>query len=188
MGKITKFEIWVCRKKSGARPGGLPDLYQSFGDEVVIVRLTTDDGFQGVASVLAACGTAIPMAYLKDVIAPVCHRAGGARPRGAMARAVYDQPAFRLLPPLPPRPGRCRPVGHRRRRSSAAPLPVLGAYRSKIPTYASSRFMPDLDDYLEQARHYERLGVTAYRSTPGGLASAHRESLRLFGPRSRTWS
>ncbi len=61
MGKISRFELWVCRKKGGGKPGGLPNLYESFGHEVVIIRLTTDDGFQGLGSVLAACGTAIPM-------------------------------------------------------------------------------------------------------------------------------
>jgi len=175
MGKISKFEIWVCRRPSGAKPGGLPGLYDSHGDETVIVRLTTDDGFEGVASVLVACGTAIPIAYLNDIIAPT-----------VLGRDVHDREAiwqelflinrrFGFFPLYLPGPV---DVALWDIAAKEAHLPLyqyLGAYRKKIATYASSQFMPEMEDYLRQVRHYEQLGVTAYKIHPSGDWRRHIE-------------
>jgi L-alanine-DL-glutamate epimerase-like enolase superfamily enzyme len=175
MGKISQFEVWVCRKKGGGKPGGLPDLYKSFGHEVVIVRLTTDDGFQGVGSVLAACGTAIPMAYLNDVIAPVvlgrdCHD------REAIWQELFMiNRRFGFFPLYLPGPVDVALWDIAAREAQLPLYQYLGAYRKKVPVYASSQFMPETEEYLKEVLHYEQLGVTAYKIHPAGDWRRHME-------------
>jgi L-alanine-DL-glutamate epimerase-like enolase superfamily enzyme len=51
----------------------------------------------------------------------------------------------------------------------AAGLPVhqlIGTYRDRLPAYASSRVLPSLSEYVEQAQHYRSLGWTAYKMHP----------------------
>lgn len=168
MGKISSFETWIARKPTGVKPGGLPDLYKSFGDEVVVIRITTDDGFEGVSTAIAACGTAIPLAYLNEVIAPV-----------VLGRDVHDREwiyqelfminrRFAFFPLYLPGPVDVALWDIAAKEAGQPLYKYLGAYRSSIPAYASGQFMPELDDYLEDAGHYVALGSTAYKIHPSG--------------------
>ena len=73
MSRICKVESWVCRRESTP---GTPSFKQTdqrrrpFGSESVVLRLTADDGFEGIASCLAAFSTSQPLSYLHDTIAP----------------------------------------------------------------------------------------------------------------------
>ena len=51
----------------------------------------------------------------------------------------------------------------------------LGAYRSSMPAYASSQFMPTIDEYLVEAQHYWDIGVRGYKAHPGGDWRMHIE-------------
>jgi len=175
VGRVVSIESAVCKKRSGEKPGGLPDLYDSFGDQVVVVKLVTDDGLEGVGTVLAATGTGIPLAYVRDVIAPV-----------VLGREVHDRERiwqelyllnrrFGFFPLSLPGPV---DVALWDIASKEAQLPLyryLGSYRDRIPAYASSQFMPNLEDYLTQVRRYEELGVTAYKIHPSGDWRQHLE-------------
>ena len=44
----------------------------------------------------------------------------------------------------------------------------IGAYRDKIPYYASSQFMPEVDEYVAEAERYVALGCSAYKAHPSG--------------------
>jgi L-alanine-DL-glutamate epimerase-like enolase superfamily enzyme len=175
MAKITAIETWVCRKPSGVKAGGLPDLYGAFGDEVVVIRLTTDEGGTGVATAFAACGTTIPLAFVNEVIAPVL-----------LGRDVTDREAiwqelfvlnrrFAFFPMYLPGPV---DVALWDLAAKDAGLPLfryLGAYRSSVPAYASSQFMPNTEDYLTEIARYRALGVNAYKIHPSGGPRQHME-------------
>lgn len=175
MAKISAIETWVCRKPSGVKAGGLPDLYGSFGDEVVVIRLTSDEGGTGVATAFAACGTTIPTAFVNEVIAPVL-----------LGRDVSDREAiwqdlfvlnrrFAFFPMYLPGPV---DVALWDLAAKDAGLPLfryLGAYRTSVPAYASSQFMPSTEDYLSEIARYRALGVNAYKIHPSGGPREHIE-------------
>ena len=55
--------------------------------------------------------------------------------------------------------------------AKAANLPLfrfLGAYRTTLPVYASSLFLPEPALYVEQARAYAARGIRAYKAHPPG--------------------
>src|SRR4051812_37624977 len=85
MSIITRFETWVCRRQES--PGTLSDDYASrrvtHGSENVVLRLTTDDGVEGVATALAANTPDISLAYLNTIVAPV-----------VLGRNVHDREAI----------------------------------------------------------------------------------------------
>jgi L-alanine-DL-glutamate epimerase-like enolase superfamily enzyme len=162
----------VCR-----RPGtpGTPSFKEDergqrrpFGSEVVVLRLTTDEGIEGLASCLSAFSTSQPLSFLHDSIAPV-----------VIGRDPYDREAiwqeFRRIdrsltffPLYLPGPV---DVALWDLAAKAAGLPLyryIGAYRTRIPYYASSQFMHTIDEYLAEAARYVELGCTAYKAHPSG--------------------
>lgn len=65
--------------------------------------------------------------------------------------------------------------------AQAANLPLyqyLGAYRSRVPIYGSSMFMPAADDYVEQALWCKKQGWAAYKLHPPGTPEADIEACR----------
>lgn len=55
--------------------------------------------------------------------------------------------------------------------AKAAGLPLyrfLGAYRTKLPAYASSLILPNVEAFVEQAKQYRRNGYRAYKVHPWG--------------------
>lgn len=175
MTKVVSFETWVCRKATGVKAGGLPGLYGSFGDEVVVLRLTGDDGCSGVATAFAACGTTIPLAYLNEVIAPV-----------VLGRDVHEREAiwqelfvlnrrFAFFPMYLPGPVDVALWDLAAKQAGLPLFRYLGACRTSIPAYASSQFMTSTEDYLVEAARYAALGVKAYKIHPAGGPKEHVE-------------
>src|SRR5438128_1217967 len=75
MSRIIRFETWICRRD---RTPGISSFKthervgrRAFGREAVVVRLTTDEGTEGVASCLAAFSTRQPLSFLHESIAPL---------------------------------------------------------------------------------------------------------------------
>jgi L-alanine-DL-glutamate epimerase-like enolase superfamily enzyme len=168
MSRVVKFESWVCRKPGGEKPGGLPDQYASFGDQVILVKLTTDDGVEGISTVIAATGTAIPRANLDDVIAPV-----------VLGREVHDREAiwqdlyllnrrFGFFPMYLPGPVDVALWDIAAKEANLPLFKYLGAYRDAVPAYASGQFMPEVGDYVREALHYQSIGVPGYKIHPSG--------------------
>ena len=165
--KITTFETWRCKRNEAlfdsSRTGRSPLMW-----DVVVLRLTTDTGLTGHATALAARSGLVTETYLHENIAPV-----------VMNRDIYEREAIyhelwnidRHLTFFPAYlPG---PVDTALwdLAAQAAGLPLykyIGAYRTSLPTYASSLFMPTIDAYVDQAKNYVSRGFTAYKAHPPG--------------------
>jgi L-alanine-DL-glutamate epimerase-like enolase superfamily enzyme len=175
---ITGVETWVCTRPdtpgTGASPGGPAIRPDTHGSQYVVIRLTTDDGIEGVATSIAH-RPSLSRSYVDDVIAPVL-----------LGRDVHDREAIwqdlysmnrRIVffPVFLPGPV---DVALWDIAAKAAGLPLykyLGAYRDRLPAYASSQFMATTDEYLAQAKRYQGLGVKAYKAHPGGDWRQHIE-------------
>src|SRR5512142_2722271 len=68
--KVTQFETWQCVRNEPlfdqARTGRCPMPW-----DVVVLRLTTDTGLQGIATACAARSARITAQFLNELIAPV---------------------------------------------------------------------------------------------------------------------
>ncbi|HEY4825397.1 MAG TPA: enolase C-terminal domain-like protein [Solirubrobacteraceae bacterium] len=178
MSKVVRFETWVCSRDetpgSGANTSAERIRSSTHGSEFVVLRLTTDDGLQGIATSIAH-RPSLSRAFLDDVIAEV-----------VLGRDIHEREAIwhdlyglnrRIVffPVYMPGPV---DVALWDLAARAAGLPLyryLGAYRDRLPAYASSQFMANVDDYLVEARRYAELGVTAYKAHPGGDWKHHIE-------------
>jgi hypothetical protein len=67
---VTSLETWRCLRHEALFDA--PRTCRSpMNWDVVVLRLTTDDGREGHATALAARSSLVPQAYLHDTIAPV---------------------------------------------------------------------------------------------------------------------
>ena len=46
----------------------------------------------------------------------------------------------------------------------------IGAYRDSLPVYASSNFLPTIQDYVDEALYYKSKGIKGYKAHPAGPA------------------
>lgn len=164
---ITAFETWRCQRTESlfdsARTGRSPMNW-----DVVVLRLTTDEGLQGHATALAARSSLVTQAYLHETIAPV-----------VLGRDITDREAIwhelwtidrhlTFFPVYLPGPV---DVALWDLAAQAANLPLykfIGACRTSLPTYASSLFLPQTSDYVEQMLAYRARGFPAYKAHPPG--------------------
>ena len=125
---ITKFESWwVERGKclfDEKRQGGA-----KMGWDVIVIKLTTDTGIEGIATCMAA-------------------RSGVFLP-GPVDVALWDICAKEAGLPL---------------------YKYIGAYRDSLPVYASSNFLPTIQDYVDEALYYKSKGIKGYKAHPAGPA------------------
>jgi L-alanine-DL-glutamate epimerase-like enolase superfamily enzyme len=183
--KITSFETWHCKRDErlfdASRMGRAPLRW-----DVVVLRLGTDEGIQGHATALGARSGTVTQTYLHETIAPV-----------VMGRDVTDREAIwhelwnidrhlTFFPVYLPGPV---DVALWDIAAKAAGLPLyryLGAYRESLPTYASSLFMPKVEDYVKEAKGYAGRGFKAYKAHPPGPwrmdMEVHRALRETLGP------
>src|SRR5206468_1733528 len=164
---ITSLETWRCQRREAlfdsARTGRSPMNW-----DVVVLRLTTDDGRHGHATALAARSSIVTQAYLHETIAPV-----------VLGRRVSEREAIwhelwtidrhlTFFPVYLPGP---IDVALWDIASQAAQLPLyqfIGECRTSLPTYASSLFMPKVENYVDEMRAYRARGFPAYKVHPPG--------------------
>jgi L-alanine-DL-glutamate epimerase-like enolase superfamily enzyme len=164
---ITSFETWRCQRAESlfdsARTGRSPMNW-----DVIVLRLTTDEGLHGHATALAARSSVVTQAYLHETIAPV-----------VLGRDITDREAIwqelwtidrhlTFFPVYLPGPA---DVALWDLAAQAANLPLyqfIGACRTSLPTYASSLFLPKTGDYVEQMQAYRGRGFPAYKAHPPG--------------------
>ena len=165
--KVTRFETWHCARNEplfdSARTGRSPMPW-----DVVVLRLSTDEGLSGVATALAARSGRVTAAYLHDTIAPVVLGRDTAEREAIWQELWTIDRHLAFFPVYLPGPV---DVALWDLAAQAAGLPLyryLGACRNSLPVYASSLFRPSPDDYVDEARGYVSRGFTAYKAHPPG--------------------
>jgi L-alanine-DL-glutamate epimerase-like enolase superfamily enzyme len=182
---ITTLETWRCARRESlfdsARTGRSPMNW-----DVVVLRLTTDDGRHGHATAVAARSSTITQAYLHETIAPV-----------VLGRPISQREAIwhelwtidrhlTFFPVYLPGPV---DVALWDLAAQAAGLPLyqfIGECRTSLPTYASSLFMPRIEQYVEEMQSYIARGFPAYKAHPPGPwqldMQVHRALREAAGP------
>ncbi|MCA0757633.1 hypothetical protein KP806_21455 [Paenibacillus sp. N4] len=165
--RIVKFETWWVQRNECLFDGKRQGKSQMPWD-VVVVKLTTDNGIEGIATALAARSGAVTEAYLQDNIGPIL-----------MGRDPYDREAIwhelwnvdrhlGFFPVYLPGPV---DVALWDIAAKAAGLPLykyMGACRTQLPVYASGLFHETVQQYVDEALHYKSLGINAYKAHPPG--------------------
>lgn len=165
--RVVGFETWRCQRNESlfdsARQGRSPLRW-----DVVVLRLTTDNDIHGHATALAARSGAVTESYLLENIAPV-----------VLGRSIWDREAIwhelwnidrhlAFFPIYLPGPV---DVALWDLAAQAAGLPLyryLGAYRDRLPVYASSLFHATPEQYVTEAQQWNARGVRAYKAHPPG--------------------
>src|SRR5271168_2730851 len=84
MPRIKSFETWVCQKR---RDSSIDYRAQGhrFADmgRVIVLRITDEDGFQGISTCIAEHSARVPQSYLQEMIGPI-----------VIGRDVYDREAI----------------------------------------------------------------------------------------------
>jgi len=183
--RVTSFETWRCQRREAlfdsARTGRSPMNW-----DVVVLRLNTDAGFRGHATALAARSSVVTQEYLHETIAPV-----------VLGRPVSEREAIwhelwtidrhlTFFPVYLPGPV---DVALWDIAAQAAGLPLyqfIGECRTNLPAYASSLFLPKVEDYVKQMRAYQKRGFPAYKAHPPGPwqkdVKVHRALREAAGP------
>src|SRR3569833_1786187 len=164
---IEKFETWICRRPKGlfdeSREGAAPLPW-----DYAVGRITTSDGVEGIATFWAARSGAVTDAYLSDVIAPVI-----------LGRSIHDRERIwqdfwnidrhgAFFPVFLPGP---IDVALWDAAARTAELPLhrfVGSYRTRLPIYASSLWLPAIDDYVREARAYQARALELTNCIPVG--------------------
>lgn len=165
--KIVKVETWwvkrdQClfdRKRQGK---------SNMPWDVIVIKITTDSGIEGLATALAARSGVVTEALLQENVAPIL-----------VGRDPYDREAIwqelwnidRHLTFFPVYLTGPVDVALWDIAAKAAGLPLyryLGAYRRQVPVYASGLFHATVDDYVREALYYQSQGIKAYKAHPPG--------------------
>lgn len=165
--KIIKFETWWVKREKclfdQKRKGK-----SNMDWDVVVLKLTTDTGIEGIATALAARSGQVTESYLYDNIAPV-----------VLGRSPYDREKIwhelwnidrhlTFFPVYLPGPV---DVALWDICAKAAGLPLykyIGAYRTQLPVYASGLFHEDPEEYVREALYYQSKGINCYKAHPSG--------------------
>ena len=165
--KITEFETWwVNRDKclfDAKRQGGALMNW-----DVIVIRIGTDAGIDGIATCLAARSGGVSENYLYDNIAPVI-----------MGRDPHDREAIwqelwnvdrhlTFFPVYLPGPADVALWDICAKEAGLPLYQYIGACRTSLPVYASGNFHETIQEYLDEALYYKSQGIPAYKAHPAG--------------------
>ncbi len=168
--RIERFETWWVERNhclfDKKRQGNAAMPW-----DVVVLKLTTDTGLEGIATALAARSGSITESYLHETIAPV-----------VLGRDIHDREKIwhefwtidrhlTFFPVYLPGPV---DVALWDLAAKEAKLPLykyLGAYRTQLPVYASGNFHATIDEYVDEALKYKERGIKGYKAHPAGPIS-----------------
>lgn len=159
--RITKFETWRCHRDLSLFPPSRAGANMPW--DVVVLRLETESGLHGHASVLAARSGLISETYLHDNIAPVVlGRAFVEREKIWHDLWTLDR-HLTFFPVYLPGPV---DVALWDLAARAANLPLyqyLGACRDRLPAYASGLFHDTVEEYTAEALLHRDRGIPGYK-------------------------
>lgn len=164
---VTGLETWRCQRREAlfdsARTGRSPMNW-----DVVVLRLTTDCGLTGHATALATRSSLVTQAYLHENIAPVVLGRPVSQRESIWHELWTIDRHLTFFPVYLPGP---LDVALWDLAAQAAGLPLfqfIGECRTCLPVYASSLFMAEPADYVEQLQAYRARGFPAYKAHPPG--------------------
>lgn len=167
---IKKFETWWVERGrclfDEKRQGRA-----KMGWDVIVIRLTTDTGIEGIATAMAARSGAVSEAYLQESIGPV-----------VLGRDPHDREAIfqelwvidrheAFFPVFLPGPVDVALWDICAREAGLPLYKYIGAYRNSLPAYASGNFHSNVMDYVDEALYYKSKGIPGYKAHPGGPVS-----------------
>jgi L-alanine-DL-glutamate epimerase-like enolase superfamily enzyme len=143
--------------------------------ECIVLRLTSEDGVEGVATVLSGRDTRIPLGYLQTTLAPLVLGRSAHEREAIWQDMVQWNRRLTFFPMYLPGPVDVA-LWDVAARTAGLPLyRYLGAFRESMPYYASSAVFPSADGYLADAARYVGFGATAYKIHPSGNWRHHIE-------------
>ena len=164
---ITKFETWWVERGrclfDEKRQGGA-----KMGWDVLVIRLTTDTGLEGIATCMAARSGAVSEAYLQETVGPV-----------VLGRDPHDREAIfhqlwtidrheAFFPVFLPGPVDVALWDICAKEAGLPLYKYIGAYRDSLPCYASGNFHATVQEYVDEALNYKARGIRGYKAHPGG--------------------
>jgi len=182
---IAKFETWWVKRDKclfdEKRKGK-----SSMDWDVLVIKLTTDNGIEGIATAVAARSGRVTEAYLHDNIAPIVL---GESPynREKIWHELWNiDRHLTFFPVYLPGPV---DVALWDICAKAAGLPLyqyIGAYREQLPVYASGLFHETVEEYVNEALYYKSKGINCYKAHPAGPVEmdmeVHRKVREAVGP------
>ncbi len=165
--KINKFETWWVKRDRNIfdekRRGGSKMPW-----DVVVLKLSCDDGTEGLATAMAARSGAVTEAYLQDLAAPLVLG------RSPHEREIIYYDFWNLdrheafFPVFLPGPVDVALWDICAKQAKLPLYKYIGAYRESLPVYASSVFYDDAQIYIDEALYYKSKGINCYKVHPPG--------------------
>jgi L-alanine-DL-glutamate epimerase-like enolase superfamily enzyme len=164
MPRIQTFETWACEKRRDQSTD-----YRAQGHRfsevarIVVVKITDEDGFEGIATCMAEHSIRVTKGYLHDMIGPI-----------VIGRDIYDREAIykelwrmdRHLMFFPVTVLGAVDVALWDIAAKRAKMPLyryLGGSRTSLPVYYSAQFMDKIDDYVAEVKRARSMGFNAYK-------------------------
>lgn len=162
MPRIKSFETWVCKQQRSRQYAGQGHKFAESGN-VILVKITDEDGFEGFGTCLAERSLQVSLGYLNDLIGPL-----------VLGRDINDREAIwqdlwktdRHLVFFPLYVIGPVDVALWDLASKRAGLPLhkyLGSARTSLPVYYSGQFMDTVDDYVLDVKRCISMGFQAYK-------------------------
>ena len=165
MPRIKAFETWICQQKRDEQD--IPHHSEGFRfsdlSRVIVVKLTDEDGFEGVGTCVAEHSARVPVGYLQDMVAPLL-----------VGRDVYHREAFwkeiweqdRRVRLFPVNVLGCVDVALWEIAAKRAQLPLyqyLGAARTSLPAYYSMLYFDTVEAYVKEVEKARSRGFKAIK-------------------------
>lgn len=167
MSKIVACETWwVARNKCLFDKKRQGDAAMNW--DVLVIKLTDDDGFEGISTCLAARSGQVSESYVNETIAPV-----------VIGKSIYERERIwhdlwtidrhlTFFPVYLPGPIDVALYDIAAKHAGVPLCDYLGRCRSSLPVYASGTFHATIDDYVTEALFYKKQGIQGYKAHPGG--------------------